>query len=59
MASLQLVFPPLTGVNYPYLSTPSLMAYVLENFEPSGKPDRPEYGRGGLAAATANRRPVD
>lgn len=30
MASLQLVFPPLTGVNYPYLSTPSLMAYVLE-----------------------------
>lgn len=31
MASLQLVFPPLTGVNYPYLSTPSLMAYVLEN----------------------------
>lgn len=30
MASLQLIFPPLTGVNYPYLSTPSLMAYILE-----------------------------
>jgi anaerobic magnesium-protoporphyrin IX monomethyl ester cyclase len=28
MASIDLVFPPLTGVNYPYLSTPSLLAYV-------------------------------
>jgi anaerobic magnesium-protoporphyrin IX monomethyl ester cyclase len=31
MASVDLVFPPLTGVNYPYLSTPSLLAYIRAN----------------------------
>jgi anaerobic magnesium-protoporphyrin IX monomethyl ester cyclase len=28
VASVDLVFPPLTGANYPYLSTPALLAYV-------------------------------
>ena len=31
MTSADLIFPPLTGVNYPYLSTPSLVAFVKEN----------------------------
>lgn len=31
MARLELVFPPLTGVNYPYLSTAVLKAYVEAN----------------------------
>ncbi|WP_437552545.1 radical SAM protein [Sorangium sp. So ce367] len=30
MASLDLVFPPLTGVSYPYLSTAALTAYVRQ-----------------------------
>lgn len=31
MAKLELIFPPLTGVNYPYLSTAVLKAYVEAN----------------------------
>ena len=31
MARLELIFPPLTGVNYPYLSTAVLKAYVEAN----------------------------
>jgi hypothetical protein len=30
MATLDLVFPPLTGTNYPYLSTAALAAFVLQ-----------------------------
>ena len=60
MASLQLVFPPLTGVNYPYLSTPAAAAFLAcrKLFESTCNPLRKSTPRCARVCAFAQSDPV-